>query len=248
VPTGSKIIFTAKPIAPNDILQQGLFSAATNDLPPENTWSTLQSVLQALPAGSAAAQALRNTLPTPTQQLAPTALLFLAALRSGDIGNWLGANTLQTLLQSGKKELADALSSDFDKLSTQSKNILPGNWRAVSIPLRHESQISQMQFYVRRQHDQEQDKKSGANKPATRFILNVTLSRMGALQLDGFIQKKNFDIILRTDEKLPFDMRQELMKRFAQGLDQVQMQGGISFQTRQQGWMMPEAQNMTAEA
>jgi len=38
------------------------------------------------------------------------------------------------------------------------------------------------------------------------------------------------------------------MKRFAQGLDQVQMQGGISFQTRQQGWMVPEVRNTSSEA
>ena len=106
-----------------------------------------------------------------------------------------------------------------------------------------------MQFYVRQQSDQEQNEgQQSGGKHATRFILDLSLSRMGAVQLDGFIHKKNFDIILRTDDKLPFDMRQELMKRFAQGLDQVQMQGGISFQTRQQGWMVPETGNTMAEA
>jgi hypothetical protein len=70
---------------------------------------------------------------------------------------------------------------------------------------------------------------------------------MGAMQLDGYIQKKKFDMILRTEDKLPFDMRQELMKRFAQGLSQVNMQGGISFQTRQQGWMAPEVKSAVTE-
>ena len=249
VPEGSTVIFEATPMAPEDVLQPGLFTTSGSDPAPKNSWPALQEALKALPSGSAAAQALKNTLPAPTAQLAPTALLFLAAMRSGAVSNWLGPNTLQALQQAGKKELADTLSDDFDKLATQSKEILPGNWRAISIPLHHDGQISQMQFYVRQQSDQEQNEgQQGGGKPATRFILDLSLSRMGAVQLDGFIHKKNFDIILRTDDKLPFDMRQELMKRFAQGLDQVQMQGGISFQTRQQGWMVPEAGNTMAEA
>jgi hypothetical protein len=179
--------------------------------------------------------------------MTPTALFFLAALRSGSVNNWLGTNTLQAL-QTVKKGSVDALSDDFDKLSAQAKDTLPGNWRSISIPLRYEDQVSQMQFYVRHQNDQEQGEKGqSGSKPSTRFILNLSLSRMGAVQLDGYIHKKSFDVILRTEDKLPFDMRQELMKRFAQGLDQVQMQGGISFQTRQQGWMVPEAGNTTAE-
>jgi hypothetical protein len=235
-------------MAPEDVMQQGLFAAPDSGTLQKSLWPALQEALHALPPASVAAQALKNTLPTPTQQLAPTALFFLAALRSGAIENWLGANTLQAL-QQGKKGIVDNLTQDFDKLAAQSKDVLPGNWRSISIPLRYDDQISQMQFYVRQQHDQdEKEKGQGGGKPATRFILNLSLSRMGALQLDGFIQKKNFDMILRTEEKLPFGMRQELMKRFALGLDQVQMQGGISFQTRQQGWMVPEAVNTQAEA
>jgi hypothetical protein len=248
VPPGSKIILQATPMAPDDVMQQGLFAMPDSTLQ-KSLWSALQEALHSLPPASIAAQVLKNTLPTPTPQLAPTALFFLAALRSGAIENWLGANTLQALQQTGKKGLVDSLTQDFDKLSAQSKDVLPGNWRSINIPLRYDDQISQLQFYVRQQHDRDENEKGQTGgKPATRFILNLSLSRMGALQLDGFIQKKNFDIILRTEDKLPFDMRQELMKRFALGLDQVQMQGAISFQTRQQSWMVPEVANTKAEA
>jgi len=255
VPQGSKVIFTATPMTSEEIEQQGLstsglFTEADSTSPQNSSWPGMQEALKSLPPASAAAQVIRNTLPTPSQQLVPTSLFFLAALRSGSISNWLGTATLQALQQSTSKNAVDALSDDFDKMSTQSKDVLPGDWRSITIPMRYDQQISQMQFYVRRQNDQEQsdDVKSAGGKPATRFILNLSLTRMGALQLDGFIQKKSFDIILRTEDKLPFDMRQELMKRFAQGLDQVQMQGGISFQTRQQGWMVPEVRNTSSEA
>ena len=176
-------------------------------------------------------------LPTPTPNFVPTALFFLAALRLGSVESWLGENTLRSLQQAGKKELAERLGSDFGKLSSLSKETLADGWRSISMPLLYDDQLSQMQFYVRRQYDQDGENEEDGAKPATRFIMNLNLSRMGEMQLDGFIRKKNFDVILRTEEKLPFNMRQELMKRFAQGLDQVQMQGKISFQTRKESWI-----------
>ncbi len=250
VPDGSKLILTVEPMTAQDILQeamQGLRAA-----PEDKTWQSLQQALQTLtPAQeetAVAAALLRNTLPTPTQRLVPTALFFLAALRTGDIKNWLGENTLRLIEKTAEKGTADALASDFGRMSAQSKTALPGGWRAISIPLRNEEQISQMQFYVRRQDEREQkgELPIGA-KPAMRFILDMIFSRLGPLQLDGYIHKKAFDMVLRTEEALPLDMRQELMKRFAQGLAQVDMQGGLAFQTRKQGWMVPEVAHMKTE-
>jgi len=240
VPVGSVVIFEAG-IVTSETGIQDISSFQPSGLPFSvhgDTWPALREALQILvPSTSPVAQAFRNTLSTPTLNLVPTALFFLAALRLGSVDNWLGDNTLKFLRQVGKKELAERLGSDFGKLSSLSKETLADGWRSISIPLLHDEQLSQMQFYVRHQYDKDgEDKEKGA-KPATRFILNLHLSRMGEMQLDGFVRKKNFDVILRTEEKLPFDMRRELMKRFAQGLDQVQMKGKISFQTRQQSWI-----------
>ena len=252
LPVGSTVIFEAAPMTQEQIIasqQQGtektplLQNPASTEFDPlfSPAWPALRDALQDLQQNDpATAQMLRHTLPTPTPHLVPTALFFLAALRLGAVDNWLGDNTLKALRDAGKKDLIDRLGKDFGRISSQSKEPLSEEWRSISMPLLHDDQLSQMQFYVRQQYDQEQAGKDGENKPSTRFLLNLHLSRMGEIQLDGFIQKKHFDIILRTEESLPLNMRQELMKRFAQGLEQVQMQGGISFQTRQQGWVTVE--------
>jgi hypothetical protein len=250
-PVGSIVIFEARPMTPEQIIASAKPQAAEETLllknraapefePLQNTaWPALQEALQALQqADPPTAQVFRHSLPTPTQHLAPAALFFLAALRLGALENWLGDNTLKALKAAGKNDLLERLDSDFSKISAQADKPLPDAWRSVSIPLLHDDQLSQMQFLVRLQGDQG-GREAGKN-PATRFILNLHLSRMGEMQLDGFIQKKHFDIILRTEEKLPFSMRQDLMQGFARGLDQVQMQGGITFQTRQQAWVTVE--------
>lgn len=251
IPVGSTVIFKAIPMTPEQAMaslqaQENLGIPATG-LPPgglkgfdpatSTTWPALHEAVQLLQqANPAVAQAFTQALPTPTHTLAPAALFFMAALRLGVADNWVGGNVLKTLQAIGKKDIAEKLGSDFSKISRLSKEPLGDDWKAISMPLLHDDKISQLQFYVRQQPDQD-DGKDGSGKPATRFILNLHLSRMGEMQLDGFLQKKNFDIVLRSAEKLPFEMRQELMKRFAAGLEQVNMQGGISFQTRQQNWV-----------
>ena len=86
-----------------------------------------------------------------------------------------------------------------------------------------------------------QGEEQGTPQKTTRFILNLHLSRMGDMQLDGFLHKKRFDLILRSEEKLPPAIRQELLQKFAAGLDQTGMQGGMTFQTRAESWMqIPE--------
>lgn len=253
IPVGSVAIFQATPLTPEQIIASLQPQTTTTARPGKDgiappfdpllspLWPALNEALQAIEQSNPAmAQAIRHSLPTPTQHLVPTALFFLAALRTGSVDNWLGGNTLKALQAAGKKELADRLGGDFGKISSQSREALADDWRSISIPLMHDDQISQMQLYIRRQHDQDSGGKDGDKKPATRFLLNLQLSRMGEMQLDGFVQKKHFDVILRSEDKLPFDMRQELMKRFALGLEQVNMQGGISFQTRRQSWVTVE--------
>jgi hypothetical protein len=179
---------------------------------------------------------MRNTVPATTPKFTPTALFFLAALRLGGIESWLGANTLQNLRDSGRNDLADKLAGDFGRLWAQSREQAAGDWRMISMPLLHDEQLSQLQFYVRKQQDEEAEK-DGDKKTVTRFILNLSLNRMGGVQLDGLLRKKQFDLILRTEEPLPFDMRQDLMKAFAAGLSHSGMQGGIAFQVRRESWV-----------
>ncbi|MEZ0261959.1 MAG: hypothetical protein ACAH80_13190 [Alphaproteobacteria bacterium] len=245
VEVGSTVLFDAIPLTSTQAM-----SAMQGAIPSAPTgpgfggfggfgWPAMDETLEALPAYSPTGQALRNSLPTPTPRMVPTALFFLAALRMGAVESWLGNTLLDTLRQTGKTGLADRLTGDFAKLSAQAKEPVSGEWRMIQMPMLHDEQLSQMQFFLRRQQDESGEEKEGA-KPSTRFVLNLHLSRMGDLQLDGLMRQKRFDLIFRSGEALPLNMRQEMMQGFAKGLDQSGMQGGISFQTRAQNWVTVE--------
>ena len=70
-----------------------------------------------------------------------------------------------------------------------------------------------------------------------RFLIDLTLSRIGELQLDGLIRPRRFDLILRTHMPLPPEMRQEIGKLFHGSLETLGMTGGVSFQAGTQGWV-----------
>ena len=206
-------------------------------------WPALQETLDILrEQNNALAQTILQSIPAPASaRMVPATLFFLAALRSGNIQNWIGADAIDTLTRSNKKEIAARLSKDFQSISQASQSTNEGEWQVISMPTRHDSAITQIQFLVRHPPDEEA-KKDAADpftKKTTRFILNLHLSRMGDVQIDGLIKKKKMDVVLRSENMLPLSMRQDIMRHYADGLAKTGLQGAISFQTRQENWVTP---------
>jgi hypothetical protein len=247
IPLNSTVRFAAVPATPERLLAAlpaRMTDPAEIDPRTDRTWPALAETLQSLRA-TPAAQNMHNTLPAPAAaRFTPAALFFLAALRMGDIENWLGKDTLDAIK---RKTLIERLTSDFSRISEQSKETLPGGWKMISMPLMHDEQVSQMHFYVRRQQE-EGGGKAGAEKPATRFILNLSLSRLGDMQIDGYIRKKQFDAILRSDQPFSPSAQRDLMRNFSAAMEQTRMQGTLKFQTRKEGWVdiLPDGTGVTA--
>lgn len=256
LPLGTQLILSLQPAQAADILAENPFP--TRSLTPldplfSRGWPVLDEALALLNASSAqAAQAIAQTIPAASAKLTPTTLFFLAALRMGNIESWLGAPAMEALRGGGRKDLAERLAQDFGRLASLSKNIVAGEWRAISMPLMQQDQhISLIQFFLRQPPPDDDDAAGAGDAPRkmTRFILNLHLSRMGDMQFDGLLHKKRFDLILRSEEKLPAIIRQELMQKFTLGLEQTGMEGGLSFQTRAEHWMqIPETAEASTQA
>jgi hypothetical protein len=256
LPLGTQLILTLQPAQAADILAENPFP--TRGLMPldplfSRGWPALDEAIALLNASAAqAAQAMAQTIPAAGARLTPTTLFFLAALRMGNIESWLGAPAMEALRGGGRKDLAERLAQDFGRLASLSKNIVAGEWRAISMPLMQQDQhISLIQFFLRQPppDDEETAGAGDAQRKMTRFILNLHLSRMGDMQFDGLLHKKRFDLILRSEEKLSAIIRQELMQKFTLGLEQTGMEGGLSFQTRAEHWMqIPETAEASTQA
>jgi hypothetical protein len=66
----------------------------------------------------------------------------------------------------------------------------------------------------------------------TRFVINLDLSRLGPLQVDGMFKKesRNFDVMIRTKAPLPEEMQRDLAGILANSNAAMNLVGGLTFQ------------------
>ncbi len=84
---------------------------------------------------------------------------------------------------------------------------------------------------TRREGDNnEAEKKAGG--AGARFLIELDLSRLGSMQLDGMFRRetKTFDVMIRTKSALPDHMRQDLAGIFATSNAAMGLKGALAFQ------------------
>ena len=251
LPVGSTLTLQATPLTLSDLATRlsanptamSTLLASFDPLSGDN-WPALDEAMALLAQHKPdAAARMANTIPSPGPKMVPTTLFFLAALRLGIAENWLGAQTMQAMRDSGGRSTVDKLTGDFGRIARQSGETLPGEWRGISMPLIYDSQLSQLQMYVRKHKDDEGDGSTGAK--TTRFIVNLNLSRLGGMQLDGLMHEalpakgidKRLDMVIRTNDRLAPSLMQDLQAAYAAGLKDSKMGGSLEFQASKKGWV-----------
>ncbi len=195
--------------------------------PAQRGWTGMQqaAALFDLPDQPALVALLEKTLPRIGPHLAVglAARLKLPPDESGTASSELKA----ALARIGRPELAQQLHQEFAELN----RALPPpdqGWRSVILPLVDETRLQQAKLSVRRDPP-----KSDAEPNAVgsiHFLLDVELSRLGPLQLDGLIRGKRLDLMLRSQKPLDAPMRQELNEIFQNAQQATGYAGQLFFQ------------------
>ena len=181
-------------------------------------WPALRETLEVLAkADPSGTRTLANAiLPQANGRLAATLLAFTGAVKKGDARAWLGAKAAKALEKLGRTDLLEKLEDDFKQLARQAAEVPPGDWKPYSIPFSDGTELHRILMHVRQPGAEEVDEDAsgadGHGSRANRFLIDLTLSRIGELQLDGLIRPRRFDLILRTHMPLPPEMRQEIGK------------------------------------
>jgi hypothetical protein len=203
----------------------------------------LQQVISALtqidPALAHAIMSAR--IPQPGEALPGALLFFLSAVRQGDLRNWLGNNALDALTRAGKIELINKLMQDMHQTGQSVHDNVIGEWRSYPVPIYENPYFSMMHIYVHGdRHRQGAKDSSAATKTAAgqiRFLIDVRMSRLGALQLDGFVRQKQLDMIVRSEYALPAGLDRELKQSYIGVLQSIDYAGTINFQVGRQQWV-----------
>lgn len=195
-------------------------------------WPALKEALEAVASvdPALARHLVNNVLPTPTARLPASVLFFLAAVRLGDVGGWLGREASQILERAGRGRLLRQLGDDLARIGRFAEERERGDWRTFALPFHDGGELHQI-WLLTRQHRHDQDGEEGAADGGLRFLIELDLSRLGPLQLDGLVRGSRFDLIVRTKEPLAAEMRRDIFGIFDDGVAASGLTGGISFRT-----------------
>jgi hypothetical protein len=240
IPAGTQLQITPPVISEQTALQTPAPLAAPfplSFLTPDD-WPTLNQVAQTLAqTNPQAMQSLASTAPTPAMpaRFGAAALLFLAVVRSGDLSGWLGEKGTESLRRAGANSLLSRLSQEGNALNRLSAEPVSGEWRAVSLPMFWQGEFQKMALYYR--HEQEDSKQDDDKNPFTRFIFDLSLSRMGKVQLDGLHRPQKLDLVVRTERPFSSTMQMNMRRTYTNALEQTSLSGELSFQNRPEQWM-----------
>lgn len=217
LPTGTLLSLQRLAAAPPD---------QPTDLPlaQRTTWPALEETLATLDrAMPELAQRLRNDLsPASGQQLAGTLLFLMSALNNG---TWPGMKAAAALEGAGRRDLKLKLDGDVAELR-QLATPQSGDWRVYVLPLLDGSVVRPVRFYLRRRSAEAASEDQG-----TRFVVEVEMSRLGALQLDGLVRPQRLDLVLRSHRPVAPELRQEIAELFRSVTAASGLAGDISFAT-----------------
>jgi len=203
------------------------------------SWPVLDDAYQALSQISPqAAQSLSRALPSPANpsQMGPAAMLFIAAIRSGDLASWLGDRRIDLLQRAGRGNIAGNLLQEAGNISRAGAEALSGEWRAVPLPMYWDNEIHKITLYTRKD-DQSGQSDDPDKKGQTRFIFDLNLSRMGEVQLDGLLRDDRLDLVVRTGHPFSVSMQQTMKQAYTQALEETSLHGELSFQGDLKNWV-----------
>jgi len=195
-------------------------------------WPALEEVFSHLAQRSVGDPPPQQPLPQANRQLGANIMLILGALRIGDIRTWLGESA--TILENERPELAARANDEFAQLARTFNETSPNDWRTAILPFFNGGHLAPVQMHLR---GGKSEKGDGRQAEGSRFIIDIELSRLGRIQLDGFIKKqsgdkKGFDLIVRTDQPLPHLMRRDIHDIFSSFGEAAGLSGAITFQAR----------------
>jgi len=223
--TLAPVIPAAAPVGPD---------AATEAAPQPETAAAPRSLGEilghlAVIDGGAQAGGLVARLPGAGSNAIAGLIAFVLGLRGGDARQWLGDRAAQALERAGHGGLLERLGDEFRALSRgPGDTAAPPDWRQVALPWHDGERLSMATLWLHREAPDDDGGETGG--PGTRLIVDVELSRLGPMRIDGLYRPGRFDVILRGASGLDETMRGNMRTLFDGIVTASGLSGSLSFQ------------------
>ncbi|MEH6547979.1 MAG: hypothetical protein V7701_16195, partial [Sneathiella sp.] len=216
---------TAFPLTYTDIQQPGSREPMMRIM---GDWQNLRQAMNVVALQDPVlAQSVANAIiPQASSQLSSGLLFFMAALKLGSVEKWLGQDFKMALEASGRTALLRALDEDFATFSRLQSDSGGQDWKSLNFPFFDGQNLRQIRMFHRQNHRQDG---SDEDNPSTRFVIELSLSQSGPLQLDGIFSPRQFDLILRSEQEIPGQMKLHILSLFSENMEISGMRGQLVF-------------------
>lgn len=201
---------------------------------PSAGWPALQESLALL---EGEASVLLDKVPRLGPALTAAVTSFVAAQRPGaEGGRWPGEEAVRALERTGRRgaDLARALVREAEDLGPQPLERDGASWVVHTVPLWHAGEITPIRLITRRGGaEADEEGTGGAGREGERFWVEVSLSRLGPLQIDGLYRRtgRQLDLVIRTARPFPTADRQRLTALTHEAVTALGLSGSLRFET-----------------
>jgi len=209
------------------------------------TWPSLQQITQIIGEQSAAriiptfsnfAAPVANIAPENMPQAGGQIMFFLAALKGGSFKDWLGSQNVKALEDKGYGSLIKKAEGEFMQMARQFNETQPNNWQSAYFPVIASGELSQVRAFIKREKKKNEDGKPTGEED-TRFVLEMELSQLGEMQLDGLVKRREttlqFDLVVRSMHPLPSELEKDIQQIYTSTAELTGYRGQIMFQSVQ---------------
>lgn len=209
-----QVVSRPVPFIPTSATPHGLATAAR--------WEALHDALQgSLPP--AVQNAVSQAVPQPGGQFTGALMFFIAALRAGDLRGLFGADAKRMI---ERDAALGRMIEEFGVMQRLASEPGGQEWRLFLIPVLSDEQLHQMRLFVRDRHgDGGDDEKS----KETRFVIEVTFSKLGPFQFDGLARPNSLNLIIRTEQEITATMKREITTIFQDTTAALGLNGSVTF-------------------
>ncbi|RIK92742.1 MAG: hypothetical protein DCC73_10685 [Proteobacteria bacterium] len=209
---------------------------------PMQPWPLMQAVITGLQNNPPLASAMSDKLPSARQFLTPTTLLFLNLIGIRSPARLLlGGDGVEELIKNGGREILEKLEISLERLKSIAAERAAGEWRPYVLPFHGERGLASIIMLVRQSGEQEMqdgaeerqrnDSENDQPQRVTRFVLELSVGKFGATQIDGIIKGRSFNLALRLEHALGAREIEEMRALFHTALDHSGFSGDISFRS-----------------
>lgn len=169
--------------------------------------------------------------------------LFMTLLKGSNVKEWLGNDKVDKLRNNGYSKLVNTVESELRTIGAQFTESKPGQWQPLFFPMLVDGELEQLRLFVKKDKQDENSNSGQDSEEDTRFIIELDLSKLGEIQMDGFIKKQpenlQFDLMIRSHINLDDVTRQTLRSLFNKNAEISGFNGSLNFQTIKQFHFSP---------